>query len=52
MKDGEIRAGSKDAVNGGQLQSELDNIGWDLAVGGNTAKDSEQGSKKVKIRGK
>ncbi|QTM01530.1 YadA-like family protein [Mannheimia sp. ZY171111] len=52
VKDGEIRAGSKDAVNGGQLQSELDNIGWDLAVGGNTAKDSEQGSKKVKNKGK
>ncbi|QLB43052.1 YadA-like family protein [Mannheimia pernigra] len=52
VKDGEIRAGSKDAVNGGQLQSELDNIGWDLTVAGNTAKDSEQGSKKVKNKGK
>ncbi|QHB17291.1 YadA-like family protein [Mannheimia pernigra] len=52
VEDGEIRAGSKDAVNGGQLQSELDNIGWDLTVAGNTAKDSEQGSKKVKNKGK
>ncbi|QLB40002.1 ESPR-type extended signal peptide-containing protein [Mannheimia pernigra] len=52
VEDGEIRAGSKDAVNGGQLRRELDNIGWDLAVGGNTAKDSEQGSKKVKNKGK
>ncbi|QTM00818.1 YadA-like family protein [Mannheimia sp. ZY171111] len=37
---------------GGQLQSELDNIGWDLAVGGKTAEGSEQGSKKVKNKGK
>ncbi|QLB41118.1 YadA-like family protein [Mannheimia pernigra] len=48
LKDGLIEKGSKDAVNGGQLRRELDNIGWDLAVDGNTAKGSEQGSKKVK----
>lgn len=51
LKDGLIEKGSKDAVNGGQLQSELDNIGWDLAVGGKTAEGSEQGSKKVKNKG-
>ncbi|MEG9499529.1 YadA-like family protein [Mannheimia indoligenes] len=52
VKDGDVTATSKDAVNGSQLYNAIENAGWDLTVDGNVAADSEEGSKRVNNNGK
>ncbi|MEG9531749.1 YadA-like family protein [Mannheimia indoligenes] len=52
VKDGDVTATSKDAVNGSQLYNAIENAGWELTVDGNVAADSEEGSKRVNNNGK
>ncbi|HGO5853569.1 TPA: YadA family autotransporter adhesin, partial [Mannheimia haemolytica] len=52
VKDGDVSATSKDAVNGSQLHNAIQNTGWDLTVDGNVAETSEQGTQRVNNNGK
>ncbi|HGO5814631.1 TPA: YadA-like family protein [Mannheimia haemolytica] len=52
VKDGDVSATSKDAVNGSQLHNAIQNAGWDLTVDGNVAETSEQGTQRVNNNGK
>ncbi|VEI74662.1 Haemagglutinin [Mannheimia haemolytica] len=52
VKDGDVTATSKDAVNGSQLYNAMQNTGWDLTVDGNVAETSEKGAQRVNNNGK